>query len=46
MNTSNKLLAMLNSENSNKRLKTLHTPSRHNRFGGSYILEGWVSFKK
>ncbi|CAO3621691.1 unnamed protein product [Cunninghamella blakesleeana] len=46
VNTSNKLSTMLNSENSNKRLKTFNTPSRHNRFGGSYILEGWDGSKR
>ncbi|KAI9302207.1 timeless protein-domain-containing protein [Cunninghamella echinulata] len=45
-NTSSKLSTMLHSENNNKRLKTLHTPSRHNRFGGSYILEGWDGGKR
>ncbi|CAO3597350.1 unnamed protein product [Absidia cylindrospora] len=43
--TSNKLSALLESENSSKRRKTQSAPSRHNRFGGAYTLEGWDGSK-
>ncbi|KAI8336680.1 timeless protein-domain-containing protein [Chlamydoabsidia padenii] len=39
------LSTLLQSENSKKRLKTQHAPSRHNRFGGTYTLEGWDGSK-
>ncbi|ORZ22999.1 timeless protein-domain-containing protein [Absidia repens] len=43
--TSNKLSALLESENNNKRRKLQSAPSRHNRFGGAYTLEGWDGSK-
>ncbi|KAG1470777.1 hypothetical protein G6F56_002487 [Rhizopus delemar] len=38
---SNKLSDLLNDENNRKRQKHTSGPSRHNRFGGTYILEDW-----
>ncbi|KAI8085063.1 timeless protein-domain-containing protein [Halteromyces radiatus] len=42
---SDELSSLLSTENNQKRLKTKHAPSRHNRFGGSYTLEGWDGTK-
>ncbi|EIE80838.1 hypothetical protein RO3G_05543 [Rhizopus delemar RA 99-880] len=38
---SSKLSDLLRSENDRKKQKHTHAPSRHNRFGGTYILEDW-----
>ncbi|EPB81380.1 hypothetical protein HMPREF1544_11910 [Mucor circinelloides 1006PhL] len=40
-----KLSTLLSNENSNKRRKTGYTPSRHNRFGGTYVLD-WDGKKR
>lgn len=40
-----KLSNLLTNENSNKRLKTGYAPSRHNRFGGTYVLD-WDGKKR
>lgn len=39
---SKKLSNLLNEETKSKRQKTTYTPSRHNRFGGTYVLS-WVN---
>ncbi|KAI9361536.1 timeless protein-domain-containing protein [Pilaira anomala] len=40
-----KLSGLLNIENTKKRQKTTYVPTRHNRFGGTYVLE-WDSKKR
>ncbi|KAI8884300.1 timeless-domain-containing protein [Backusella circina FSU 941] len=39
--TPGKLGALLQRESASKRLKTGVTPTRHNRFGGTYVLQDW-----
>lgn len=38
-----KLSEMLTVEKAQKRQKIAHGPTRHNRFGGTYVLEDWVN---
>ena len=40
---SDKLANLLREEGRVKRIKTQNQPTRHNRFGGSYAIKGWVS---
>ncbi|CAO3669876.1 unnamed protein product [Rhizopus microsporus] len=41
-----KLSEMLTVEKAQKRQKIAHGPTRHNRFGGTYVLEDWEGNKK
>ncbi|KAF7726188.1 Topoisomerase 1-associated factor 1 [Apophysomyces ossiformis] len=40
-NQTSKLSLLLEEENDRKRVKSRKEPTRHNRFGGSFTLQGW-----